>query len=1026
MIERIKQLVDILTKACEDYYVYDNPTMTDKQYDALYDELSNLEKQTGFILPNSPTQKVQGEVLSGFNKVIHSKPMLSAKKTKDVDEIIDFTKDHKWYCSYKLDGCFTGNTRITMADGTWKYIKDIKVGDLILSCTADGRVVPKRVCNVFNNGLKPQSDWVSIKTEKNLLINSNITSRHSGITCTRNHKFYTPNGYVEAQNLNVGDIIFSPHRTASDIQQSVILGMLLGDGFFVNRHQTHTTILEIHSEKTKADNQDDIIYKISNLFRTFSPKIGEHTSGYSKTKKNITTINLHAINLPNYMGDSKNQLRCGITFTPEVLSHLTPISLAMLFIDDGSLIRGTVDGGNGVNVMSSATIHTNRHPINNLVNFQEYLKNAFDIHTTIYKEKDVKNPDLGDGYVVRISAYDADKFFEVIAPYIPHEYRQRKLPKKYQNVEEINWWENDDSYIGLSEDKIASVVSLSDISARSHSKQAYDIEVEDNHNYFANSHLVHNCTLVIRYENGELIQAITRGNGETGEDVTEQAKMITNLPLHISRTDPLELRGECLISYKQFKRINETLETPYTHPRNLAGGSLRQLDTNITRERGLSYIVFECVSDIGTNSKLESLDILKQLGFTVVPRMPGKGNTVDNCVQKMTPEKFEYPVDGLVFEYDNIMYSKSLGSTDHHERCRIALKWKDDTYETTLRNVEWSVGKTGVVCPVAVFDPVNLDGAMTSRATLHNLSILKSLELGIGDKITVYRANMVIPQIDENLTKSNTLNIPTVCPCCSNPLIVVKSDRAENLVCNNINCGQKRLAKFTHFVERKCANIEGLSEKTLEFLLNNGYIYDFVDIYKLKRFQSELVNITGFGDSSVSKMLDSIDKSRNIKLENYINALGIDGIGLASAKIISDFVNDDCTEFYQKLSEGFDFTVLNGFGKSAQESLMNWYNTENNLIAKDLYKEFKFESNSNNTTDSLKGLRFCITGSFSKSRDEIKDDLESMGAVFVSGISKKLDILFVGENAGSKLSKAKDLGITLCYENELFDKYLKM
>lgn len=638
MIERIKELVNILVKACEDYYVYDNSTMTDKQYDALYDELSNLEKQTGFILPNSPTQKVQGEVLSGFNKVIHSKPMLSAKKTKDIDEIIDFTKGHKWYCSYKLDG----------------------------------------------------------------------------------------------------------------------------------------------------------------------------------------------------------------------------------------------------------------------------------------------------------------------------------------------------------------------------------------------------LTLVVRYNNGVLEQAITRGNGEVGEDVTAQSKMISNLPLHINYVNPLELRGECLMSYSAFKKVNAELGNMYSHPRNLAGGSIRQLDTNVTKNRQLSFIVFECVTDIGKYSKLDMLDFLDTLGFTTVKRISGKYNTIKDCIEKLNPDSFDFPVDGLVFEYDSLEYSKSLGSTDHHERCRIALKWKDDTYETTLRNVEWNVGKTGVVCPVAVFDPVNLDGAMTSRATLHNLSILKSLELGIGDKITVYRANMVIPQIDENLTRSNTLNIPTVCPCCSNPLTVVKSDRAENLVCNNGNCGQKRLAKFTHFVERKGANIDGLSEKTLEFLLNEGYIYNFADIYNLRRFHSKLVTIPGFGDSSVSKMLDSIDKSRKIKLENYINALGIEGIGLASAKIISDFVNNDCTEFYQKLSEGFDFTVLNGFGKSAQESLMNWYNTENNLIAKDLYKEFTFESSSNSTTNSLNGLRFCITGSFSKSRDEIKEALESMGAVFVSGISKKLDVLFVGENAGSKLSKAKDLGITICYEDELFDKYLKM
>ena len=635
MIERINELVAILKQACYDYYVLDNPTMTDKQYDALYDELAALEKETGIILSDSPTQKVQGQVLDGFKKVVHSKPMLSAKKTKDPSEVEKFISDKRWYCSYKLDG----------------------------------------------------------------------------------------------------------------------------------------------------------------------------------------------------------------------------------------------------------------------------------------------------------------------------------------------------------------------------------------------------LTLVVKYNNGVLEQAITRGDGETGEDVTEQAKMITNLPLHIARTEPLELRGECLISHKQFKKINETLETPYTHPRNLAGGSLRQLDTNITRERGLSYVVFECVSDIGTNSKLEALDMLKQLGFTVVPRMSGQGNTVSNCIQKMVPEKFEYPVDGLVFEYDNIAYSKSLGSTDHHERCRIALKWKDDTYQTTLRGVEWNVGKTGVVSPVAIFDAVDLDGAITSRATLHNLSILKSLKLGVGDKITVYRANMVIPQIDENLTKSDSIEIPTVCPCCGMPLKVEKSDRAENLMCDNPVCAQKVLAKFTHFVERKCANIDGLSEKTLEFLLEHGYLKSFKDIYHLGEFKDELSSIPGFGTTSVNNLLKSIENSRNIKLENYINALGIDGIGLAGAKLISDKVSGNCADFYQKLGEGYNFTTIDGFGQSAQESLMTWYNGENHTLAENLAEEFNFNQDKKviASNSKLNGIRFCITGSFSKSRDELKDMLETNGAIFVSSVSKKLDILFAGDKAGSKLDKANELGVKVCGEQELFE-----
>lgn len=540
-----------------------------------------------------------------------------------------------------------------------------------------------------------------------------------------------------------------------------------------------------------------------------------------------------------------------------------------------------------------------------------------------------------------------------------------------------------------------------------------------NHSFYC-SYKLDGLTLVVRYKDGKFVQAVTRGTGIIGEDVTEQAKMITNLPMNIPYDGDLELRGECVVSWKNFHNINEELENKYSHPRNLAAGSLRNLDTNITRYRNLSYVVFECVSDIDgvdglMNSKWMELKWLKQIGFEIVGACKG---SAEDCYEGMQPEYCKYPVDGLIYELDDIDYSKSLESTSHHEGCRMALKWVDNVYETTLIDVEWNPTRTGLISPVAIFEEIDLDGALTTRATLHNISIIKQLELGIGDTITVYRSNMVIPKIDDNLTRSNTLVIPTHCPCCGAETIIKDTDNSQVLICPNPDCYAKKIAQFTHFVSRKCMNIDGLSEKTLEVLISHGFIRNFKDIYHLSDNRQQLIHLDGFGKKSVDNLLKSIEDSRNVKVENFITALGIPNIGLSAAKTISNYFNYDIYNVFGAYFNNFDWSKLDDFGSTMAKSIEEYFYF-NISDVEELAGEMDFIFEQKSTNNSLDGLRFCITGSFSQSRDDLKKQLEDRGAKFVSSVSKNLDILFCGDKAGSKLTKAQQLGIKVADENEL-------
>ena len=542
------------------------------------------------------------------------------------------------------------------------------------------------------------------------------------------------------------------------------------------------------------------------------------------------------------------------------------------------------------------------------------------------------------------------------------------------------------------------------------------------------SYKLDGLTLVVRYENGNFIQAVTRGNGEIGEDVTAQAKMITNLPMKITYPGYLELRGECVISWKNFNEINETLDEPYSHPRNLAAGSLRQLDTNITKDRKLSFVVFECVSDVWNiidglcDSKELALRWLSTLGFETVSRCHGK---IDDCIEAMQPEFYQYPVDGLIFEMDNIDYSRSLPATAHHEGCRMALKWADEMYETILRDVEWNTTRSGVIAPVAIFDEIDLDGALTTRATLHNLSVIEQLQLGIGDTITVYRSNMVIPKIEDNLTRSNTLKIPNKCPCCGHLTQVKYTDNSKVLMCTNPDCAAKKLAQFTHFVSRKCMNIDGLSERTLEALISHGFVNNYRDIYHLTDHKVKLYKLDGMGKKSVDNLLESIENSRNVKLENFITALGIPNVGLSAAKTISNYFKGSFIEFNNAFWNRFDFTKLDDIGGTTAQSI-DIYMSNNSEEVYSLAQEMNFIAEETKSSGvDLSGKAFCITGSLEhySNRDALVKAIEDNGGKYVSGVSKKTDYLINNDKASTsgKNKKAMELHIPIISEQDFIN-----
>ena len=527
-------------------------------------------------------------------------------------------------------------------------------------------------------------------------------------------------------------------------------------------------------------------------------------------------------------------------------------------------------------------------------------------------------------------------------------------------------------------------------------------------------------TCSLRYINGELVSAETRGNGEIGEDILHNIKTVKTVPQKIPYKDELIVDGEVVCTYDDFKPF----ASEYKNPRNFASGSIRLLDSNECAKRPLTFVAWNVIKGFeGENSFLKKLDLIEKQGFTVVPWTSSfDWDAKDFLIEQA--KKYGYPIDGLVGRFDDIKYGESLGATSHHSNAAYAFKFGDETYETTLRGVEWNTTRTGIIAPVAIFDEVDLDGALTTRATLHNLSIIEQLELGIGDTITVYRSNMVIPKIDDNLTRSNTLKIPKTCPCCGKPTEVKYTDNSKVLVCTNPDCAAKKLAQFTHFVSRKCMNIDGLSDRTLEVLISHGFINNYRDIYHLTDHKDKLYMLDGMGKKSVNNLLKNIENSRNVKLENFIAALGIPNIGLSAAKTISARFGGNYREFSGAIGNMYNFTELDDFGAIMNQSLYEWMG-HNIDVMRDIAREMHFivEEEKSVEDNYFTGKNICVTGKLNNfTRDSINEKIASVGAKAVSSVSKNTDFLITNEASGSaKFKKAMELGIPTITEQDFIN-----
>lgn len=544
-------------------------------------------------------------------------------------------------------------------------------------------------------------------------------------------------------------------------------------------------------------------------------------------------------------------------------------------------------------------------------------------------------------------------------------------------------------------------------------------------------------TCSIHYKDGKLISAETRGDGTVGEDITNNIKMVSNVPLTIPVMGSVTVDGEIIVKLDVFERMNEgALEgEDFSHPRNYASGSIRQLDTKITKDRQLSFIAWKLIEapKFSTSFK-QNLNYMEQLHFEVVPWHTFKSTSLEklfgifNWMYYDVAEEHEIPVDGLVVAYDDIAYGDSLGSTAHHLNSQFAWKREMENVETTLRDVEWNVGKSGMVAPTAVFDPVDLGGAITTRATLHNVSIINGLKLGIGDRITVARMNEVIPKVTSNLTQSNYLKIPSICPCCGNKLEQRVSDSGtETLWCVNPNCPEKMLSKFVQFVSKSAMNIDGLSEATLKRFVDAGYIGRFKDIYHLNDFKREIIKMDGFGEKSYEKLINSIEKSRNVKLENYLVALSIPNIGKSAAKTISKYFNGDYSKLVDAFRSNFDFTQLDDFGEIMNQSLYSWWEDRNDLEY-NLVAELHFiveEKKEVAQNDFISGKTFCVTGAFqTMKRSELEKIITDRDGKLSGSVSKKTDYLLTNEadSGSSKAKKAAELGTPIMSEKEFLEK----
>lgn len=550
-------------------------------------------------------------------------------------------------------------------------------------------------------------------------------------------------------------------------------------------------------------------------------------------------------------------------------------------------------------------------------------------------------------------------------------------------------------------------------------------------------------TICLTYENGKLIKAETRGNGEIGEDITHNAKAFMNIPLSIPYTEHIEFEGEAIITYDDFEKINNNLsanETPYANPRNLAAGSVRLLDSNIVATRKIRFICWKVLLqenefNSSFNSFQQRLSFAEELGFDIVPiyfiQSDSNRNHISTKIHhlKKIAELYQYPIDGLVITYENIEYGNSLGMTSHHPKHSLAFKFKDDCEETTLINVNYQVGKTGVLTPVAMFEPVDIDGSTISCASVHNITILKELDLHQGDKITVYKANAIIPQIQENLSLQDRVKIgievPPICPFCKSPTEIYNFNGIETLYCVNENCSGRLISKLTHFVSKECFNIDGLSTDRLSFLHQNGFINSIVDIFKLKEHKTEILKFNGYGEKIVNKLLSNIEISRKITLDKFFNAMCIKGLGKEQSKALAKYCNYDYDEFVKLADTYCDFTIIDGFGVSINKSIYDWYENFKKSSDYEIFSYITIDKieKDTNKTDNLKGLTFVITGSLETflNRNEAKEKIEAHGGKVSSSVSTKTSYLVNNdiESTSSKNKKAKELGIPIINEKVL-------
>ena len=544
-------------------------------------------------------------------------------------------------------------------------------------------------------------------------------------------------------------------------------------------------------------------------------------------------------------------------------------------------------------------------------------------------------------------------------------------------------------------------------------------------------------TVVLTYENGELVKAVTRGNGLVGEVITNNAKTFKNIPISIPYKGRLTLRGEAIIKYSDFEQINREIEdadSKYKNPRNLCSGSVRQLNSQVTAERNVNFVAFALINaddvDFG-NSIEQQYKWMESQGFQVVEYRVVTRNSMEDAVKYFAEkiQTYDYPSDGLVLMFDDIEYGLSLGTTAKFPRNGIAFKWEDEQAETTLKYIEWSPSRTGLINPVAVFEPVELEGTTVSRASVHNISIMEELELGSGDRIKVYKANMIIPQISENLTKSGIDDLPKECPVCGHATEVKAENGIKTLYCPNSQCPAKHVKLFTLFVSRNGMNIDGLSEETLEKFIDAGYIKEFADIFYLDRYYEEIVATPGFGQKSYDNLMDSVEKARNVELSALIYSLGIPNIGSANAKLICKAFNNNIEKIRSASVE--ELIEIDGIGEIMAEKFCQYFADEDNIKKLDnLLKEVNIaEPEENTTPQNMDGLTFVITGSVEHfaNRNELKSYIEKHGGKVTGSVSAKTNYLINNDamSASSKNKKAKQLGVEIITEEVFLERWCK-